>query len=458
MDLNVLADRVFDGDRLLLEPLVVVVRGGLIERVVRGGAADAPGPAPILDARGSLLLPGLVNAHVHAARAGMFEPEEPLGIRHVVKNLRGALAAGVTTVGDMGCAAPLAAALRRHIDEVPDAGPAFVASGPLITAPRGYPLDWMPAAFVRLGLVLACDDERAAAAAVERIARSGMDHVKIAIMHTSYADQPLPALSVNVARAVVDEAHRLGLSVFAHAHGVADYDVALAARVDALMHSSFEPLDATMVARIQAAGIPVCPTLWVFESACLGPELGWHREPRFARHVTGAVARSWHRYAEAWAASGAVVPEGIAGGASKARAREAVRVAAANLLLLRDAGVPIAFGNDSAYGLSLLARPVDELGAMQRAGLDALECLRAATAGAARLLGRTDRGLLAPGKRADLLVVDAAAERDVSAVERVGAVVQRGRLVEETGLVGDARTALAHVGGMVRTVLGALRS
>src|SRR5262249_25547073 len=165
---------------------------------------------------------------------------------------------------------------------------------------------------------------------VERIAAAGMDCVKIAVMHRSYAERPLPALDVPTAKAVVDEAHRVGLRVLAHAHGYDDYAVALAAGVDALMHSSFDPLDPEMVARVRDAGVPVVPTLWVFESACLGAEQGWHTDERLRRHVAPYVRASWSRYVEAYAASGDVVPPGIAGGLPKTRIPEAIRTAAAN--------------------------------------------------------------------------------------------------------------------------------
>jgi imidazolonepropionase-like amidohydrolase len=451
--LTILTDRLFDGAAIRHEPLEVQVRAGIIERVAPLGGGSRPA-GPVLDARGALLLPGLINTHVHVARGGMFEPQEPIGVRQVVKNLRGALAAGVTTIGDMGCAAELIGALRAHVAASPSSGPSILASGPLITSSRGYPLDWMPPLLRRMGVVLGCGDERAARRAVARVAAAGMDHIKIAVMHRSYGYRPLDALTEPVALAVVAEAHRLGLRVLAHAHGVDDYRVALAAGVDALMHSSFEPLDEGMVARVRDAGVPVCPTLWVFESACLGAELRWDRDPRYVRHVTPPIARSWRRFAEAWAASGEMVPDGIAGGAPKERAREAIRVAAANLRLLRDAGVPIAFGNDAAYGFSLLARPADELGAMQRAGMSAVECLRAATKTAAELLARPDRGAIAPGKRADLIVVDAAAEHDVTAIEQVRAVVVGGRIVDTSGTPGAlaaARTTLAFAGGLVQT-------
>ena len=453
-------DRLFDGERFLPGPVDVHVEGGVIARM----GPPSPGSPPagvVVDARGSLVMPGLVNAHVHMARGGTFEPNERISLESVVRNLRGTLAAGVTTVGDMGSTAGMMRALRAHTARSPHAGPALVAAGPIVTAPGGYPLDWLPPIFVRLGVALPCADERAGAQAVERIAAGGMDHVKIAVMHRSYADRPLPALEVGVARAVVGEAHRLGLRVLAHAHGLDDYAVALGAGVDALMHSSFDPLDAEMVARVRDAGVPVVPTLWVFESACLGAEQRWDRDPGLRRHVAPYVRASWSRYADAYAASGEVLPDGIAGGLPKARIAGAVRAAAANLVLLADAGVPIAFGNDASYGFSLVGRPTHELAAMQRAGLPAEACLRAATSRSAALLGRTDRGVLAPGKRADILVVDPAAETDVSALERIRTVIAGGEVVDPAtawSAAGVARTGAAFARGLAGTVADAIRA
>jgi imidazolonepropionase-like amidohydrolase len=448
------SDLHFDGRTLSREAVEVTFDAGVITKKTPLADPHAKAPADVVDARGSLLLPGLVNAHVHIARGGVFEANERISPAQTKRNLTGSLAAGVTTVGDMACAPALVRELKRYLGKDPRRGPSLRAAGPIVTAPHGYPLDWLPPLFAKLGLALPCATETDAKKAVARVAAAGMDHVKLAVMHQSYARKPLPAVTAPVARAVVEEAHTLGLRVFAHAHTNDDYRVALAGGVDALMHSSFEPLDRELTARVADAGIPVCPTLWVFESACLGAEMRLDRDARYTRHVERYISASWTRFAEAFASSGDVLPPGMAGGVEKSVAEDAIRNAAANLVLLRDAGVPIAFGNDSSYGFSLVARPVDELSAMQRSGMDTLSVLRAATSGAASLLGCTDRGEIAVGKRADFVLADPRAVDDVAALEAPRAVYAAGERVDGGPAGGGWDFAVSFWRGLAKTVVG----
>lgn len=462
--LTLLADRVFDGVRFLHGPTRIDLLGDRIAAVrpLAAGGSTPPAGDRVIDCRGgATVLPGLVNAHVHIARGGTFGENEPISPAQMALNLEVTLAAGVTTVGDMGCPAGVARALRRHVAANPGAGPAIVAAGPVLTAPRGYPLDWLPAHFTKLGVIQTCGTEREGCAAVEAVAESGMDHVKIAVMHRSYAERPLPALAEPVARAIVREAHSRGLRVLAHAHSTADYRVALAGGADAMMHSSFEPLDSDLVARIRDAGVPVCPTLWIFDSVCLGADARFDRDRRYTSGVSRAIAREWSRFCEAYAAAGDVLPPGIAGGLPKSRAAEAVRIAAANLLLLRDSGVPVAFGTDSSYGFCVHGRPIDELLAMRRAGLEPAEVLAAATSGAASLLALADRGTIAPGRRADLVIVDGDPGVDLAAMERVRAVIATGRIVQARSpgqrALARASAGIAAIRGLAATAADAIR-
>lgn len=451
---TLVTDRFFDGRAMREDPVRIEIEGGAIARIEPRAPNDAI-PEGAFDARGATVLPGLIDAHCHAARVGLFEPAEPPNPAAVVANVLAALERGVTTLGDMGCTAGMARSLRA-IGEARTDAPAVRSSGPLLADPMGYPLDWMSPFHRRVGAAIPCEDERAARDAVARVARSGMNHVKMCIMHKSYAYEPLHVFSRSVARAIVDEGHRLGLRVFAHAHFDADYRLALDAGVDALMHSAFDPLPDETVARVRDAGVPVCATLWVFHSTCLGAEERWDRDATRTAAATRPVSRSWRRFAEAYAAAGDVMPNGIAGGLAKELAREGVRNARANLTLLHDAGVPIAYGSDGPYGFSVLGRASDELRLMHGAGLDVDACLAAATSRAADLLGLPDRGRLAPGLRADLTIVDGDPTRDLGALDRVRAVFRGGARVA-IGAMSRARVGAAYARGLAATIADAVR-
>jgi imidazolonepropionase-like amidohydrolase len=448
---SLVSDRVFDGERFIDGLVRIEVGDGRITSVrkIDPGAFHEG----CEDLRGRTVLPGLIDAHCHVARAGLFEPIEPPNFPAIAHNLAAAIGGGITTLGDMGCTAPMLAALRELTEHTPEAGPAIRGAGPILAHPRGYPFDWMRRTHRALRTALACGDERTARDAVRFVAESGMDHVKICIMHLSYAERPLEVFPVPIAKAIVAEARALGLRVLAHAHSRADYLLALDAGVDALMHSAFDALDAATVARVRDAAIVVCPTLWVFDSACLGAEEHWERDARRTRDVVSAVRRSWERWAEAYAASGDVFPDGIAGGLPKSRAREAVRNAAANLKLLRDAGVPFAHGSDGPYGYSVVGRPLDELGTMHRAGLDAVECLRAATSGAARLLALPDRGTISEGAHADLVVLEGDPRDSLDALAAPRAVYRAGVAVGP----GKPPPRLARAGAIAKGMLGTVR-
>jgi imidazolonepropionase-like amidohydrolase len=453
-DLTLVARRLFDGRSLREGRFCLEARRGLITGIRRIGADDAL-PKRAVDFGDATLMPGLIDAHCHMARAGQFEAHEPPSLSAVGHNLRAALDAGITTAGDMGSALHLISELRNFLEEDSSAGPALRAAGPILTVPLGYPLDWMSPLHRWLGIAVAIASERDARQAVERIAHAGMDHVKICIMHRAYDLSPLPVFSQKLAAAVVDEAHALGLRVLAHAHWNADYRVALAAKVDALMHSSFDPLDEDIVRRVADSGVMVCPTLWVFHSACLGAEQRFDRDPERMNGVVPAVRRSWKRFVEAYMESGDVMPPGMVGGLPKEAAKRGVRNAVANLKLLHDAGVSFAYGSDGPFGFSVVNRPVDELGCLRDAGLPRLDVLRAATSGAARLLGLSDRGVLAEGKRADIVAVPGNPLGDLSALTRTLAVYRAGHRVDGSShRVREGRVARGVAGTLARAAVG----
>jgi len=207
-----------------------------VDRGRIAGEAEKPPPgARTIDAKGLVLLPAFVDAHVHLSVAG-----------DVAEIARAELRGGVAAVLDLGepeRLLPLSAAPLR-----------VLFAGPLLTAPRGYPTQsWGAGGY---GLELATADD--ARAAVQRLAKAGARFAKLAF------DRRFPLLDAAVAHAATQEAHRLGLRVAAHALEVEMVRRALDAGVDVLAHTPVEPLPGDLVAAIGARRTWIISTLHAF--------------------------------------------------------------------------------------------------------------------------------------------------------------------------------------------------
>jgi imidazolonepropionase-like amidohydrolase len=198
-------------------------------------------------------------------------------------------------------------------------------------------------------------------------------------------------------RVVVEQAHRLGLPVVAHAHALAAVERSAAAGVDGIEHCSCLTRDGArrppeLIARLVAAGTPVCPTL--------GRIPGVEPPP----HVQAALE--------------------AAGASYEAHLPHVAELRRAGIVLI--AGTDAGIGPGKRHGLVpyAVADLVDEC------GMSPENALAAATGLAARACGLDDRtGRLAAGLQADLLLVDGDALTDVTALQRPRTVLARGRQV-----------------------------
>ncbi len=207
------------GGRIAGRPADVHVRDGRIFDL----ASKAPRGAQVIDAHGLWLAPAVIDAHVHLAVAGELSAVAALERR-----------GGVAAVLDLGAPERLLPGLR-------DLPLDTVFSGPLLTAPRGYPTQsWGADGY---GLEISTPD--GARAAVRRLAQTGARFIKLAF------DARAPLLEPVVARAAADEAHRLGLKVAAHALDEAGVRRALDAGTDVFAHTPAGPLSDELLSRIK---------------------------------------------------------------------------------------------------------------------------------------------------------------------------------------------------------------
>jgi imidazolonepropionase-like amidohydrolase len=376
---------VFDGSRMLRRT-TVIVQDGMIRAV--GSDVAIPPSARVVDANGKTLLPGLFDAHTH------------LGVRIAAAFLSDASTFGVTTELEMG-GSEVSLGLRKGIASGESAdGADLRTSGIVVTVPKGHPTEMDGPGFPTLA---PGDDVQAFVDA--RIAE-GADYIKVVYDHA------FPTLTKQQLEDVVAAVHRRNKLVVAHILTQRDARDVIAAGADGLVHIFADsPPDADFAGLAARHHVFVVPTLTVIESATGESDTSWWQN---APYVASRMTPSMRRPLEM------KMPRGIGGKPKLTYAQAAVRA-------LCRAGVPILAGTDApspgvAHGLSLHR----ELELLVLSGLTPFEALASATSEPARAFGFHDRGRIAAGLRADLLLingdptVDIRATRDIVGVWKLG--------------------------------------
>jgi len=389
--------RLFDGEQTIPKTSVFIESG--VVTSIGDRTMNLAGVEQI-DGTGRTLLPGLIDSHVHA-----WGPLE----RVLAKALR----FGVTTELEMHCdgdgLVPVNEIRAADRSELAD----IRSSGVAVTVPGGHGAEY------GFEVPTLSDPEKAQEFVDARIGE-GADYIKI-IFGDSRGS--LATMTPVLLRAAAEAAHRRGRLALAHIESYNTAVGALDGGCDGLAHTFADTLAHDFGVFVASHRAFVVPTLTVLESICDGPSgarlIG---DQRFAPYLSDFDKRMLvTSFDQVNRQLGRVAPKWF---------RE-YSVAEASVRQLRAAGVPLLAGTDapnpgSTHGASLHR----ELELLVRAGLSVTEALAAATSVPARIFGLRDLGRVAPGMRADLLLVDGDPTRDVTETRNIFGIWKGGATVK----------------------------
>jgi imidazolonepropionase-like amidohydrolase len=356
---------------------VVIVRGTTITEVGARSAVAIPAGATTIDCRGSVVLAGYQNSHVHFTEekwvAAAQQPAQKLSDQLQAMLTR----FGFTTVVDTGSLLANTIAIRRRIDSGEINGPRILTAGIPLYPPDGIPYYLRDSGLPpdQLKLLHQPSTEMQAVDAVRQDIDGGADLIKLftGSWVTNQRVQPMP---INVATAAAVEAHRRRRLVFSHASNLAGLEVALGAGVDVIAHALDDTrgLAAEHLRRMKNQQMALIPTLTLFADS------------DHARQIFAEVV-DYQRL-----------------------------------------GGQILFGTDVGY--HTMYDPTLEYESLKKAGLTWREVLASLTTNPAERFGEsTRRGRLAPGMDADLVVLGGDPASDLREFADVRQTIRSGRII-----------------------------
>lgn len=388
---------------------VIVVEGDTISAVGVAGEIQVDRDARVTDLSGMTLLPGLIDAHIHLEGWRSMDLMDWMTTPVAVSALRATadadrlLEAGFTAVRCLGGSASLY--LKQAIEEGVVRGPRIVTSGRSFIQTSGGADPWdMPVECVqvlaRLGQTLAdtVDGPDECRLGVRRRLREGADCIKIlttGAVHSEHNPPTRVGFTQEETDALVDEAHRLGLKVAAHAHGTAGIRTAIVAGVDTIEHGSY--LDDECIELMLERDTYLVPTLSVIRC---------NLDPG---------------------------PDGLPDSEYGLRqGREIQDIHRQSFVRAYEAGVKIAAGTDfigvppMRHGLNAL-----ELECLVHAGMAPMEAIVAATGGGAEAIGLGEKtGTVAVGKWADIVAVEGNPLEQITRLQQIGFVMKAGEVIK----------------------------
>jgi imidazolonepropionase-like amidohydrolase len=334
----------------------------------REGRNEADRESITIDLHGQYVLPGLIDAHVHLSGSGevnsqFYAPTGQMALK-ILSNAQKNLAAGITTVRDLGGWDELEFDVRHSIQRGEFVGPRMCLAGRFISITEA-------GADYYAGMYRVADGVDEVRKAVREQVKHGADVIKMGVTGAVLVESGLPGathFNFDEMQVLVEEAKKFGKPVAMHAHGIDGIRKAVEAGVNTLEHGTYLYQDPQVMQQMVERGVFLVPTL----------KVGWDIINAKDSNIPGWIMEK-----------------------NKASQGEA----ALSLTMAYEAGVPIAMGSDVGTPLNYHGENALEVYWMEQAGLSKMDAIVAATGSAARALGWDSwMGTLEPGKVADLIV------------------------------------------------------
>jgi imidazolonepropionase-like amidohydrolase len=395
------ADRLLDvATGKYVEKPLVVITDGRVTAVERQGDA-VPAGAERVDLPGVTLLPGLIDMHVHLTSSPLYSGYNYLQFTDSfwsvlsTRHAKDTLEAGFTTVRNVGSENYDDVGLRQGIDEGFVPGPRMITAAYAIGSTGGHcdSTFFPPSMDQKEPSVIDSPDQ--GRQMVRQMHKYGATVIKICATGGVFSHGDTPGaqqLTLEEIKAIVEEAHRTGLKVAAHAHGADGIKAAILGGVDTIEHASL----------VDDEGIKLA----VQKGAFFGMDI----------YNTD--------YTQAEGAKNGVLPENLK------KDRDIGEIQRENFRKALKAGVKMIFSSDA--GVYPHGTNAKQFAVMTRYGATPLQAIQTATVNAAQALGgdwTKDVGQVAPGRFGDLVGVKGDPLADVTALERPVFVMKGGEVV-----------------------------
>jgi imidazolonepropionase-like amidohydrolase len=396
------------------EHVSLLLRNGRIDKI-GGPEMAAPKDAKVRELVGKTVMPGLISAHSHLGLIVDDAESSATGYtrENVTVQLNQFERYGVTTIMSLGVNRDLVYELKKEQHEGKLGGATIFTAGRGIGVPGGAP--GLLAASDQIYRPATVDEARKD---VDQLAEHGADIVKVWV---DSGHGTMPEMSEPMYRAVIEEAHKKHLRVAAHVYALEDAKRLVADGVDVLAHSVRDQVvDDAFVRAMKQRGVWYVPTFTVDESFFVYAE-----RPAFTQSVFFEEAAGPKLMAKVNAPG---YGDKVSQDPQTGQHRKDFAIGQQNLKRVFDGGVHVGFGTDSGALPGRIPGFAEhrELELMVQAGLTPMQAITAATGENAKLLHVADRGTIAVGKHADLLVLDADPLSDIRNTQKIVAVYHDG--------------------------------